>query len=112
MKIQAVGLIKRKDKPNLYCDASQVKDLVNDLNSNDFVYLDLYQCTIHKYDIDEIKVVRMTTQIDQDLKKTISKRITPPTQSLSLNQYLAQCSSNQALWVKQSTQRSLNSLSQ
>lgn len=83
-----IGVILRKNKPTLYIDAIDLERFAQEINKNDFVYLRNYQCTVHKFDIEEMKISKMTKTIEQDLER-LSKRLIDLTQpTLSLDHYL------------------------
>lgn len=83
-----VWVIIRKDKPSIYFEQSEMQRLIDAINANDFVYMSIYQCTIHKFDIDEIKIVKMTTPISKDIEYQISKLPDTSQPSLSFNDYV------------------------
>ena len=87
--LQYVWVIYRKDKPKLYIDVNDIEKTVDAINKNDFIYLKNYHCTLHKFDVDEIKVERLTTQMMKEIQ-WYSKRLdisNEKKQALSFDQY-------------------------
>lgn len=54
-----IWVIERKTKKDLFIDAQSVKGLVQDLNSNDFIWSELHNTTIHKFEIVDIYIKKV-----------------------------------------------------
>lgn len=88
--IQYVWVIYRKEwKKRLFIDVKDIEKTMNALNKNDFIFLKNYQCTLHKFDVDEIKVEKMSTTIEKELLIEAKRLIQPTTNtpSLQFDQY-------------------------
>lgn len=94
-----VWVIIRKNKSNIYFESNQIQQLTDAINANDFVYMSMYQCSIHKFDVDEIKIVKFTTPIAKEIEYELWKLTDVLQPALSLTDYV--------LWL-QKKQPSLN----
>lgn len=84
-----VGVIIRKNKSNIYFESNQIQQLTDAINANDFVYMSMYQCSIHKFDVDEIKIVKFTTPIAKEIEYELWKLTDVLHNVLSLTDYVS-----------------------
>jgi len=66
-----IGVIERKDKPYMLVDSSSVKSLIQDLNSNDFAWIDQYNTTLHKFEVQNIYISKVTDKERQMIEKFV-----------------------------------------
>ncbi len=83
-----VWVIIRKNKTNIYFDKNDIQAITDAINANDFVYMSMYQCSIHKFDVDEIKIVKFTTPIAKEIEYELWKITDTTKKSLSFNDYV------------------------
>lgn len=95
-----VWYIKTKDWPDMICDPDLCEALVTSLNSKGLIWSDLYQKTIHAFNIEYIEKVKTTDEHRKLIDQLVIKK-----EELSQKPIL---SFNQSLqWIKLSSQESL-----
>lgn len=95
-----IWVIKRKWKTDIMIDADQVSSFVRDLNANDFVWVSMYETTVHKFEVEDISVVEVTDDIKCKIFNFVNKRKRQKT-ALSFNDSIEWLRNSMALPQKE-----------